>query len=95
MNPSVSLRPPTHTVEAFATFPPGGTTCGYVDARAKIVCPPRLLIPSGFPIPTCTPSRKDDSDYDPDIPADLDKESVDSIDSADEMGEDTAAPRRE
>jgi len=54
------------------------------------LCPPRLLIPSGFPIPTCTPSRKD-SDYDSDIPADLDEESVDFMDGADEMGEDTAA----
>jgi len=48
------------------------------------------LIPSGFPIPTCTPSRKD-SDYDSDIPADLDEESVDFMNGADEMGEDTAA----
>jgi hypothetical protein len=33
------------------------------------------------------------SDHDSDIPVDLEKESVDFMDGADEMGEDTAAPR--
>jgi len=53
--------------------------------------PPRLLTLSGFPIPTRT--SYSDYAYGSDIPADLDKESVDFMDGADEMGVDTAAPR--